>query len=173
MTSSRVVANSDGGARGNPGPAGYGVRTEHATGELTHELHAPIGVATNTLAEYRGVIAALSSLAEHGYDDTPIRSDSQLFVRQMQGRCRIRHPGLPPLYRQAKAFAAQFGHVRLEHVRRTENPEADLLSHVAMDVQEARVGERAKKSAVGRQTSEEGRRAAPSSGRASGSPSTE
>ena len=86
MTSSRGVAFIDGGARGKPGPAGYGVRIEHADGELEHELHAPIGVATSNVAEYRGLSAALSYLAEHGHHHALIRSDSQLLVRQMQGR---------------------------------------------------------------------------------------
>ena len=137
MTSSRVVAYIDGGARGNPGPAGYGVRIENANGELEHELYAPIGTATNNVAEYRGLIAALSYLAKHGYDDALIRSDSQLLVRQMQGRYRVRHPRLQPLYRQAKALATQLAQVTFEHVRRTENTEADRLSNVAMDAQEA------------------------------------
>lgn len=172
MTSSRVVAYIDGGARGNPGPAGYGVRIENATGELEHELHAPIGMATNNVAEYRGLIAALSYLAEHGYDDALIRSDSQLLVRQMQGRYRVRHPGLLPLYRQAKALEAQFDQVTFEHVRRTENTEADRLSNVAMDAQEALAEERSKESEDRGQKSEESRRASPSSGRVSGSTST-
>ena len=148
MTSSRMVAYIDGGARGNPGPAGYGVRIENADGELQHELHAPIGVATNNVAEYHGLLAALSYLAEHGYADALIRSDSQLLVRQMQGRYRVRHPGLVPLYRQAKILEAQFERVTFEHVRRTENTEADRLSNVAMDAQQAREGERSKKSEV-------------------------
>ena len=172
MTSSRVVAYIDGGARGNPGPAGYGVRIENATGDLEHELHAPIGMATNNVAEYRGLIAALSYLAEHGYDDALIRSDSQLLVRQMQGRYRVRHPGLLPLYRQAKALEAQFEQVTFEHVRRTENTEADRLSNVAMDAQEALEEKRSKESEDRSKKSEESRRASPSSGRVSGSTST-
>ena len=169
MTSTRVVAYIDGGARGNPGPAGYGVRIETPTGELEHELHAPIGVATNNVAEYRGLIAALSYLAEHGHDDALIRSDSQLLVRQMQGRYRVRHPGLLPLYRQAKTLETQVGRVRFEHVRRTENTEADRLSNVAMDAQEEMDGERSTESEDRSQKSEEGRRASPSSGGISGS----
>ena len=172
MTSSRVVAYIDGGARGNPGPAGYGVRVENANGELEHELHAPIGVATNNVAEYRGLIAALSYLAEHGYHDALVRSDSLLVVRQMQERFRVRHPGLLPLYRQAKALEAQLERVTFEHVRRTENTEADRLSNVAMDAQEALEGESSKESGDRSQKSEVSRRAAPSSGRGSGPTST-
>lgn len=132
------MAYIDGGARGNPGPAGYGVRIENADGELERELHAPIGVATNNVAEYRALIAALADLVEHGCRDVLIRSDSQLLVRQMQGRYRVRHPGLQPLHRQATALAARLERVTFEHVRRTENVEADRLSNVAMDAQEAR-----------------------------------
>ncbi|HJN42642.1 MAG: ribonuclease HI family protein [Vicinamibacterales bacterium] len=136
MTPSRVVAYIDGGARGNPGPAGYGVRIETPSGELEQELHAPIGVATNNVAEYRGLIAALTYLVDHGYSDALIRSDSQLLVRQMQGRYRVKHPGLVPLYRQAKTLESRLGRVTFEHVRRTENTEADRLSNVAMDEHE-------------------------------------
>ena len=112
MTSSRVVAYIDGGARGNPGPAGYGVRIENATGDLEHELHTPIGVATNNVAEYRGLIAALSYLAEHGYNDALIRSDSQLLARQIRD-VLLPSPRLQRTGRLSSASAFDFLRIRL------------------------------------------------------------
>ena len=99
-------------------------------------MHAPIGVATNNVAEYRGLIAALSYLVEHGHLNALIYSDSQLLVRQMQGRYRVRHPHLVTLYREAKGLEARCERVTFEHVRRAENIEADRLSNLAMDLQE-------------------------------------
>ena len=80
-----IVAYTDGGARGNPGPAGYGVRIEDADGTLLAELHQPLGIATNNAAEYCGLIAALDYLLEHGHRAARIRSDSELLVKQMGG----------------------------------------------------------------------------------------
>ena len=137
MTTPRIVVYIDGGARGNPGPAGYGVRIETAHGDVEHELYAPIGLATNNVAEYRGLIAALTYLVERGYQEALIRSDSQLLVRQMQGRYRVRHPRLQPLYREAKTLEARLTLVTFEHIRRTENTAADRLSNIAMDAQQA------------------------------------
>ena len=130
--SSCVVIYIDGGARGNPGPAGYGVRVETLDGELKQELHEPIGIATNNVAEYRGLLAALTYLVDTGSKEAVIRSDSQLLVRQMQGRYRVRNAGLQVLYREAKTLEAQLERVTFEHVPRTENTEAARLSNLAM-----------------------------------------
>ena len=92
---------------------------------------------TNNVAEYRGLLGALAYLVENGYQEALIRSDSQLLVRQMQGRYKVRHPRLQPLYRQAKALEANLALVTFEHVRRTENTAADRLSNLAMDAQES------------------------------------
>ncbi|MBM62888.1 MAG: hypothetical protein CL484_08070 [Acidobacteria bacterium] len=137
MTTTPVVVYIDGGARGNPGPAGYGVRIETCKGDVEAELYEPIGIATNNVAEYRGLLGALAYLVENGYQEALIRSDSQLLVRQMQGRYKVRHPRLQPLYRQAKALEANLALVTFEHVRRTENTAADHLSNLAMDTQES------------------------------------
>ena len=88
MTSNRGVAYIDAARGAIPGPAGYGVRIENANGALEHEPHAPIDVATHNVADYRGLIAALSYLAKHSHHDVLIRSDLQPLVRQMQGRDR-------------------------------------------------------------------------------------
>jgi ribonuclease HI len=133
MREGPVVAYVDGGARGNPGPAGYGVRVETADGELIEELHGAIGVATNNVAEYRGLIAALTFLTERGCQAVTIRSDSQLLTKQMIGEYRVRNLGLTPLYREASQLVARLGGVTFEHVPRSENAEADRLANLAMD----------------------------------------
>jgi YfiH family protein len=128
-----IVAYIDGGSRGNPGPAGYGVRIETADGQLVEEFSGAIGIATNNVAEYRGLIAALAWAADHGHHDLLVRSDSLLLVMQMIGRYRVKHPGLQPLHQEARAAAARVGRVRYEHVRRELNPDADRLANQAMD----------------------------------------
>jgi ribonuclease HI len=128
-----VVAYIDGGARGNPGPAGYGVRIEDADGALIEELHGALGVATNNVAEYNGLLAALRWAVGHGERDLRIRSDSELLVRQMRGEYKVKHAGLQPLAARARLLLMELGDVTFEHVRREQNTEADRLSNVAMD----------------------------------------
>src|SRR4029450_5059473 len=94
--SDSVVTYIDGGARGNPGPAGYGVRIERADGTLIEELQGSIGVATNNVAEYRGLLAALEWAQAHGHRAVHVRSDSLLLVQQMLGRYKVKHPGRRP-----------------------------------------------------------------------------
>jgi len=128
-----IRAYVDGGARGNPGPAGYGVRIEDADGNLIEELHGPLGVATNNVAEYSGLLAALKWAVEHGHRDVHIRADSELLVKQMRGEYRIKNPGLQPLATRARLLMMELGKVTFEHVRREFNKEADRLSNLAMD----------------------------------------
>ena len=132
-----ITAYIDGGARGNPGPAGYGARIEDGEGELVAELHGALGVATNNVAEYNGLLAALRWAVEHGERDVLIRADSELLVKQMRGDYKVRHPGLQPLYVQARLLVMELGRVRFEHVRREMNKEADRLSNLGMDEAEA------------------------------------
>jgi ribonuclease HI len=134
-----ITVYIDGGARGNPGPAGYGVRVENAAAELLDELHGALGVATNNVAEYNGLIAALEWALAHDERDVHVRSDSELLVKQMRGEYRVKHPNLQPLYAQARLLAARLGRVRFEHVRRELNKEADRLSNLGMDLAEAQV----------------------------------
>jgi probable phosphoglycerate mutase len=128
-----IVTNIDGGSRGNPGPAGFGVRVETADGGLVEELHESIGVATNNVAEYRGLIAALRWALARGERDVLVRSDSELLVKQMLGVYRVKHPGLQPLHAEARLLASTVGRVRYEHVRRELNKHADRLANTAMD----------------------------------------
>jgi probable phosphoglycerate mutase len=134
-----IVAYIDGGARGNPGPAGYGVRIEDADGQLVDELHGGLGVATNNIAEYNGLIAALRWAVERGQSHVQIRADSELIVKQMRGEYRVKNEGLKPLFLEACSLIRRVGHVTFTHVPRAENKEADRLSNLGMDEAEARL----------------------------------
>jgi len=128
-----IVAYIDGGARGNPGPAGYGVRIERPDGTLVEEFGGAIGTATNNVAEYRGLIAALMWAKRHGHTRLHVRSDSLLLVQQMRGRFKVKHPGLQPLSAEARLLAHEIGRVTFEHVGRAYNEHADRLANAAMD----------------------------------------
>jgi ribonuclease HI len=128
-----IRAYIDGGARGNPGPAGYGVRIEGADGTLIQELYAPLGIATNNVAEYNGLLAALRWAVDHGHADVHIRSDSELLVKQMRGEYKVKNEGLLPLVARARLLMMELGNVRFEHIRRELNKEADRLSNLGMD----------------------------------------
>jgi ribonuclease HI len=130
---SEIVASIDGGARGNPGPAGFGVRIEGSDGTVIEEFSESIGIATNNVAEYRGLLAALTWARAHGVSAVHIRSDSQLLVQQMLGNYKVKHPGLQPLHARARLLAHEIGRVSFEHVRREENAHADRLANAAMD----------------------------------------
>lgn len=132
-----IRAYIDGGARGNPGPAGYGVRIERPDGTLVDELHGGLGITTNNVAEYNGLLAALAWAVEHGEQDVEIRADSELLVKQMRGEYRVKHPGLQPLAARARLLIGQLGDVTFQHVRREQNKEADRLSNLGMDEAEA------------------------------------
>ncbi len=135
----RVIVEADGGARGNPGPAGFGavVRDEDSD-EVLAERSGPLGHTTNNVAEYRGLIAGLDAAAEIGAREAVVRMDSKLVVEQMTGRWQIRHPGLRPLAAQVAALVRRFDTVRFEWVPRERNRHADALANRAMD--EATVG---------------------------------
>jgi probable phosphoglycerate mutase len=128
-----IIAYIDGGARGNPGPAGFGVRIEQPDGTLVDEFHEAIGTATNNVAEYRGLLAALGWARAHAESDVLIRSDSLLLVQQMVGNYKVKHAGLQPLHARARLLAHEIGRVRYEHVRREANRHADRLANAAMD----------------------------------------
>ena len=125
-------ANIDGGSRGNPGPAGYGVRIEREDGSIV-ELKEALPLATNNVAEYSGLLAALRWAVAHGITTLHVRSDSLLLVKQMKGQYRVKNPGLQPLYEDARSLVRQIGRVTFEHVRREFNKDADRLANEAMD----------------------------------------
>ena len=126
-----ALAWIDGGARGNPGPAGYGARIERDG--AVHELKGALGVATNNVAEYHGLLAALEWATGAGVAALHVRSDSLLVVKQMLGAWKVKHDGLKPLHARARALVRQVGSVTFEHVPREENTEADRLANEAMD----------------------------------------
>ena len=128
-----ITAYIDGGARGNPGPAGYGVHVESPDGEVLAELHGGIGIATNNVAEYNGLVAAVKWAIAHGHSELRIRADSELLVKQMRGEYKVKHPGLQPLYVRARLLVMELSDVTFEHVRRERNKDADRLSNLGMD----------------------------------------
>ena len=128
-----ALAYIDGGARGNTGPAGFGVRIEDKGGALVEEFCESIGVATNNVAEYRGLLAALEWARAHGVRKLRVRSDSLLLVQQMLGNYKVKNPGLQPLHAKARLLAHEIGQVSFEHVRRESNAHADRLANMAMD----------------------------------------
>ena len=127
-----AIANIDGGSRGNPGPAGYGVRIEEADGTIT-ELKEFLGSCTNNVAEYSGLLAALRWAVDRAIGQLRIRSDYELLVKQMRGEYRVKNPGLLPLYDDARGLIRKIGKVTFEHVRREFNQDAYRLANEAMD----------------------------------------
>ncbi|GAB3587513.1 bifunctional RNase H/acid phosphatase [Amycolatopsis endophytica] len=137
----KVVVEADGGSRGNPGPAGYGALVRDAgTGEVLAERQEGLGVATNNVAEYSGLIAGLRAASGVGASEVAVRMDSKLVVEQMSGRWKIKHEALRPLAEQARELAAGFASVTYEWIPRAENSHADRLANEAMDTQAGKPG---------------------------------
>jgi ribonuclease H / adenosylcobalamin/alpha-ribazole phosphatase len=129
-----VWIEADGASRGNPGHAAYGaVLKDAATGETIAERGEAIGVATNNVAEYRALLAALDWAKRHGRDQLHVRSDSLLLVQQMLGNYKVKNAGLQPLHAKARTLAHEIGRVTFEHVGRSLNAHADRLANTAMD----------------------------------------
>ena len=127
------IANIDGASRGNPGPASYAVVIRDAAGKIVLQLAKRLGRETNNVAEYYALLAALDYAASHGITALRVRSDSELLVRQMQGRYKVKSPELKPLYERASKIARQLAYFAIEHVRREQNRDADALANVALD----------------------------------------
>ena len=129
-----VAVEADGGSRGNPGPAGYGaVVLDPASGEVLAERSEFIGIETNNVAEYRGLIAGLAAARELGARRVAVRMDSKLVVEQMKGTWQVKHPGLRPLAREAVELRRVFDEVSFEWIPRARNARADRLANEAMD----------------------------------------
>jgi ribonuclease HI len=127
------VANIDGASRGNPGPASYAVVMRDPSGKVVLELAKRLGRETNNVAEYYALLAALDYASGHNISALRIRSDSELLVRQMQGRYKVKSADLKPLHERASKLARQFEYFVIEHVRRESNRDADALANVALD----------------------------------------
>jgi len=128
-----LIAHSDGGARGNPGPAGYGVVIKDESGKKVAALSQYLGHQTNNFAEYQGLIAALEYALEHGPKALKVISDSELLVRQIQGVYKVKNPTLKDLHARAKELIAQLDYFSIGHALREHNQEADRLANEAMD----------------------------------------
>ena len=127
------VANIDGASRGNPGPASYAVILRDPSGKVVLELAKNLGRETNNVAEYYALVAALDYAASHDIAALRIRSDSELLVRQMQGRYKVKSPDLKPLHERAKKLVRGLEYFVIEHVPREQNRDADGLANVALD----------------------------------------
>jgi probable phosphoglycerate mutase len=135
MTPTEVVVWTDGGARGNPGPAGYGAVVTTPGGQVLAEVAEGIGWATNNVAEYRGVIAGLRRAKELGARRVRVRADSLLVVNQQKGLWKVKNAALRPLADEVGRLARGFDRVVWEHVPRGRNRRADALANRAMDEQ--------------------------------------
>ncbi len=128
-----LIAHVDGGARGNPGHAGYGVFIEDAQGSTIAELSQYLGIQTNNFAEYSGLLAALNYARQHKHTALEILSDSELMVRQLNGQYKVKNEGLKPLYQEALSIIRTLEWFKVRHVRREFNKDADRLANLAMD----------------------------------------
>lgn len=130
----RLIARTDGGSRGNPGPAGIGVVLEDADTQEVVETHAVyLGVTTNNQAEYKAVVLALERAQALAAEELEVVADSELLVKQANGEYRVKNPGLQPLYAKIKFLEHHFRRVSYRHVRRALNKAADALANQAMD----------------------------------------
>lgn len=128
-----LIAHCDGGARGNPGPAGYGAVLQTEAGETVAELSEFLGIRTNNYAEYSGLLGVLAWALEHDYRRLRVVSDSELMVKQIQGRYKVNSPDLKPLWAEARSRIAQLDDFQITHALRHKNKDADRLANVAMD----------------------------------------
>jgi ribonuclease HI len=133
MPAHYLIAHSDGGARGNPGPAGYGVLIHDEAGRKVAALSQYLGRQTNNFAEYQGLIAALEYAVQHGYRALRLISDSELLVRQVKGIYKVKNLILKDLHARAKELIGQLDWFSIEHALREHNREADRLANAAMD----------------------------------------
>ena len=127
------TAHCDGGSRGNPGPAGFGAVITNPSGKVAAQFSRYLGIQTNNYAEYQGLIAVLEWAAENGIKRLRVVSDSELMVKQMKGIYKVKHPGLQPLWQQARQLAARLDGFEMSHTLRGGNKQADRLANDAMD----------------------------------------
>jgi ribonuclease HI len=130
---SAVTVNVDGGARGNPGPAAIGVVVRDGGGEVLEEVGETIGEATNNVAEYKALLRGIELAAAHGAGEVALIGDSELVVRQVEGKYKVKNPGIKPLHEAVKRALGEFDSWSIRHVRRAENADADRLVNQALD----------------------------------------
>lgn len=122
----------DGASKGNPGPAGIGAFVQDASGKTVGEIAEYIGITTNNVAEYRALLEALRLCEKRGWKPVEIYSDSQLLVRQIEGKYRVKNAGIAPLFAEVKGLLGRLGCRKIFHIPREENREADRLSNVGV-----------------------------------------
>jgi probable phosphoglycerate mutase len=127
------TAHCDGGSRGNPGPSGYGAVIEDANGHVVAELSGYLGIRTNNYAEYAGLLAVLHWAIENGMKHLRVVSDSELMVKQMQGKYKVKSPILRPLFEEARRLSRSIASFEMRHTLRGGNKQADRLANQAMD----------------------------------------
>jgi ribonuclease HI len=135
----KAKLSTDGGARGNPGPAAYGFVLETEDGTVLAAEGEAIGMATNNVAEYRALVAGLERAAELGVDEVEVVSDSELLVKQMRGEYKVKNEALRALWLEAGRLAGRIGNVTYKAVRREHNELADRLVNEALDSAEPRL----------------------------------
>ena len=128
-----ITAHCDGGARGNPGPAGYGAEITDSSGHVIAELSEFLGIRTNNYAEYSGLLASLQYALDHGHKRLRVISDSELMVKQIQGKYKVNSPDLKPLWQEARSRIARLEAFEITHALRHKNKAADALANQAMD----------------------------------------
>jgi ribonuclease HI len=133
MPADRLIAHIDGGARGNPGPAGFGALIEDSAGHQVAEISKFLGHQTNNYAEYAALLSVLQYALEHGHKALEVISDSELLVKQINGQYKARHPTLLELHSQAKSLIRKLEWFKIHHVLRGKNKHADMLANRAMD----------------------------------------
>jgi probable phosphoglycerate mutase len=133
QSSDWIHAHCDGGSRGNPGPSGFGAVITSADGAVLAELSEFLGIRTNNYAEYSGLLAVLAWSLEHGHRCLKVVSDSELMVKQVQGKYKVNSADLKPLWQQARDNIAQLERFEIAHALRHKNKEADALANAAMD----------------------------------------
>jgi ribonuclease HI len=133
QTGGWINAHCDGGARGNPGPAGYGALIQDDHGTVLAELSEFLGIRTNNYAEYSGLLGCLQYALDHGHRRLRVVSDSELMVKQIQGKYKVNSPDLKPLWQEAKNRIAKLEAFEISHALRHKNKDADRLANEAMD----------------------------------------
>jgi ribonuclease HI len=129
----KLTVNVDGGARGNPGPAAIGVVVRDDDGEVVRERAETIGRATNNVAEYKALLRGIAEAADLGADELELVGDSELIVRQVEGRYKVKDATMKELHAEAKRALAGFDSWSIRHVKRAQNADADLLVNAALD----------------------------------------
>lgn len=133
MKTDKIIINADGASRGNPGPAAIGATLKDEAGNTLATISRRIGTATNNQAEYQAIIAALEKAAALGTRQIVVRSDSELVVKQLQGKYKIKNTALRPLYQEVVKLAGRFENFSISHVPRTRSAGVDRLANKALD----------------------------------------